>query len=142
MSAKRTIFTIGYGGKTREQFLEPLKQHGIEVVADVRIYPNRASMGMYVKAKSPDKGIEKTLGDAQIGYEWFEELGNPDPKDPEMKAFRHLVAHEAAERTRRLIELGSRKTVCLLCSEKAHEDCHRSIIGDYLASQGWEVVPL
>ena len=69
MSAKRTIFTIGYGGKTREQFLGPLKQHGIEVVADVRIYPNRASMGMYVKAKSPDKGIEKTLGDAQIGYE-------------------------------------------------------------------------
>jgi hypothetical protein len=61
----------------------------------------------------------------------LEELGNPDPKYPELKAFRNLIARESADRTRRLIELGSRKTVSLLC-----EDCHRSIIGEYLASQG------
>jgi uncharacterized protein (DUF488 family) len=136
MSAKRTIFTISYGGKSREEFLEPLKRHGVEVVADVPMFPGRASMGMYGKAKSSGKGIEKTLGEAGMGYEWVEELGNPDLKDPEMKGLRDLLAREAAEHTRRLTELASRKTVCLLCSEKAHEDCHRSLIGDYLAEPG------
>jgi uncharacterized protein (DUF488 family) len=137
-----TIFTIGYGGKGREQFLDPLKESGVVVVADVRAHPNRASMGIYVRAKTPDKGIEKTLGDVGIAYEWFEELGNPDPKDPGMQAFRDLLAREAGGRVERLVALASQSTTCLLCAEKDPKACHRSIIADHLSAEGWEIVHL
>ena len=140
-SNRGTIFTVGYGGKSREQFLEPLIANRIELIADIRMQPNRASMGMYVKAKSPEKGIEKTLSDASIAYEWFEELGNPDRTD-QLVTFRALMARSGPERTRRLIETASRARTCLLCAEKNHDVCHRAIVGDYLKGQGWRVIHL
>jgi uncharacterized protein (DUF488 family) len=142
MDSRRTLFTIGYGGRGRDEFTTLLRDHEVEVVADVRMHPERASMGIFVKAKTADKGIEKTLGQAGIGYEWFEELGNPDPKDPEMQAFRDLIGREGTERTARLRELAARKTVCLLCAEKSPGACHRSIVSDFLAGEGWEVLHL
>ena len=70
------FFTIGYGGRNPEEFLDLLKQNNVRTLVDVRLRPDRASMGIWAKAKTPDKGIEKVLGDAGIGYCSFVELGN------------------------------------------------------------------
>ncbi len=45
-------------------------------MVDVRIHPDRAGMGVYVRAKSPDRGIEKPLGDRGISHHAILELGN------------------------------------------------------------------
>ena len=140
--AHGVIYTIGYGGKGRQEFIEALKKLGIETIADVRMAPNRASMGMYVKAKTPQKGIQRMLGEAGIEYVWLEELGNPDREDPEMTLYRTVVWQELPQRTLRLVELATAKVTCLLCAEKDVHRCHRGIIGDFLRKAGWEVIDL
>ena len=70
------FYTIGYGGRVPAEFASLLVLHGVRSVADVRIHPERASMGTYVKARSTDKGIEKLLGDCGIAYRSILELGN------------------------------------------------------------------
>ena len=70
------LVTIGYGGCNPYDFVAVLLAHGIRAIVDIRLQPQRASMGSYVKAKSPEKGIQKLLGSAGILYYWLSELGN------------------------------------------------------------------
>jgi uncharacterized protein (DUF488 family) len=134
-----TFYTIGYGGRRPEEFLELLVGHGIRAVADVRIRPDRASMGAYTRAKSPDKGIERLLGDRGIEYRAILELGN---------LFRdlddwHAVYQAFFDRTGDLLVGrldGLPRPFCLMCAEKRVADCHRLIIADFLISnRGWPV---
>jgi uncharacterized protein (DUF488 family) len=62
------FYTIGYGGRNPQGFLDLLKQNYVRTLVDVRLRPDRASMGVWAKAKTSDKGIEKVLRDAGIGY--------------------------------------------------------------------------
>jgi uncharacterized protein (DUF488 family) len=132
------VYTIGYGGRKPEELVDLLRSQGVATVVDVRLRPDRASMGAYVQAKSSDKGIERLLGSAGIGYVWLAELGNV-----------FLGQEDWAERYARLIEragdllterLGDvKRPFCLLCAEKRMGDCHRRIIADHLTSRGWTV---
>ena len=70
------FYTIGYGGRLPEELAGLLVARGVRSVADVRIRPDRASMGAFVKARTPDKGIEKLLSERGIAYRSFLELGN------------------------------------------------------------------
>ncbi len=70
------FYTVGYDGRKPQEFLDLLKQKGVKVVIDVRLRPDRSSMGSYAKAKSQDKGIQKLLSSVGIEYISTVELGN------------------------------------------------------------------
>ncbi len=132
----RAFFTIGYGGRPPEEFIGLLHAHGVRTVADVRIKPERAHMGAYTKAKTPDKGIEKLLADAEIGYRSLPELGNvfldmADWTTP----YAELIERAGELLTRRLVPLP--RPFCLLCAEKRVAECHRRMIADHLVGRGW-----
>ena len=132
------LYTIGYGGRKPDEFLRLLKDNGIRAVVDVRLRPDRSSMGTYAKARTPDKGIEGLLGRADIQYFSFVELGNLflDFDDWQTR-YGQLMDRAGDLLTQRLCHVS--QPFCLLCAERSPERCHRSIIAEYLARKGYEV---
>jgi uncharacterized protein (DUF488 family) len=129
------LFTIGYGGVAPKAFTECLMKAGIRTVVDVRLRPDRASMGVYVKAKAPDKGIEHLLREAGLEYRSLPELGNLflDYGDWRER-YKALLARAGDLLVSRLADVPG--PICLLCAERRPEECHRKLIGDYLAATG------
>ena len=113
--------------------------HGVRSIADVRIHPERASMGAYVKARTADKGIEKLLVDQGIAYRSILELGNlfRDLEDWR-PAYSALFERAGDLLVARLGELP--EPFCLMCAEERVADCHRLVIAEFLvATRGWTV---
>jgi uncharacterized protein (DUF488 family) len=134
-----TVFTIGYGGRGKDDFLALLKANGVKTVVDIRLRPDRASMGIWVKAKTADKGIEHWLSEAGIGYRSIVELGNvflgfPDWQD----RYRRLLDSAGGLLTERLDSIPG--PICLLCAEKRVAECHRQDVANYLAQHRGAVV--
>ena len=139
IGALMKFYTIGYGGRVPAEFASLLHEHGIRSVADVRIHPERASMGVYVKARMADKGIERLLAEQGIAYRSILELGNLFRDfDDWRPSYRALFERAGDLLVGRLDELP--EPFCLLCAEKRVADCHRLVIADFLvATRGWSV---
>jgi len=130
------FFTIGYGGRKPDEFLDILGRFGVAIVVDVRLRADRASMGSYAKAKDPSKGIEGLLGRAGIEYLSLVELSNLFLDfDDWQRMYRTLLEKAGDLLVERLLRIS--KPFCLMCAEKLAEQCHRAIIAEYLVNKGW-----
>jgi len=132
------IYTIGYGGRKPQEFLDLLKENSIKAVVDVRLRPDRSSMGTYAKAKDTNKGIQGLLSRSNIHYFSFVELGNifSDFTDWEER-YRRLMDKAGDLLAERLSQVP--KPFCLMCAERDTNRCHRSIIAAYLQKKGYDV---
>src|SRR5262249_12629583 len=114
---------------------------GVKMVVDVRLRPDKASMGSYAKAKTSEKGIEALLAAHGIGYRALPELGNPFLGDDDWpRLYEELIRKAGDLLTRRLA--GVPEPWCLMCAEKRVEQCHRRTIANYLVAQGHEATHL
>ena len=130
-------FTVGYGGRPPDEFARLVAAHGVATVVDVRLRPDRASMGSYALAKDPDKGIAGLLSRAGVGYVSLPELGNLFLGYPDSLA-RYAAFLEAAGPHLFDRLAGVPGPVCLLCAEKRVAECHRLAIADHLTrTRGW-----
>ena len=133
----RTLFTIGYEGLDLPRFLKFLTCHRIQILVDVREL-----------AFSRKKGFSKTalsgaLTETGIRYVHLSKLGSPrdvrhalhdeEDYDAFFRAYRqHLEKQEdAIDELLDLIEEGT--GICLMCFEKDHEKCHRSLLAEYVS---------
>lgn len=135
----KKLFTIGYGGRSPADFVALLTRAGVRCVVDVRLRPDKASMGAFVKARTPDKGIEKLLAGAGIAYRSLPELGNPFLESDDWPGrYARYFAAAGELLLDRLAEVP--EPFCLLCAEKRAADCHRRTIAEFLAARdGWSV---
>lgn len=124
----KLLFTIGHSTHDFDQFLALLKQHEIEVVADVRSQP----YSRFPWFSRP--ALEKTLKEAGIRYVFLGlELGaRRDERECYIgpRADYELIARTPAfeagmERLRTGVE-GYR--IALMCSEREPLDCHRTVL--------------
>jgi uncharacterized protein (DUF488 family) len=127
------VFTVGYGGRSKEEFLSLIKSNGINTVVDIRLRPDRARIGFWSKAKTSDKGIEGWLSQAGIRYKSFIELGNIflDYHDWHER-YEKLMNSCGGLLTQQLVNIPG--PICLLCAERIVEECHRKLVADFLAS--------
>jgi uncharacterized protein (DUF488 family) len=136
-----TFYTIGYGGRPPAEFVRLLTEAGVRTVADVRLRPDRSSMGSYKFTGKPDTGIVKLLADAGIGYASLPELGNLFLGfDDSLARYTAFFERSADLLAPRLLDLPG--PFCLLCAEKKLDECHRKAIADHLTRHGHEPVHL
>jgi len=124
------LYTLGHSILDIEHFVVLLKDHGVELVVDVRSTPQSARMPHF---SSP--AFEKLLQAEQVDYLFLgEELGGrPDDADAylpnglvDYRARRKSYAFQAGL-ARLEKELGS-CTVAMLCAEEDPLECHRFLM--------------
>ena len=141
-----TVWTIGHSTRSLDEFLELLRLHEIEEIADVRSFPG--------SRKYPHFGQEalaETLQKHGVAYEWFKDLGGrrrPDPHSPHttwrnasFRAYADYMQTPAfREALRELTQRAENARIALMCAEAVWWRCHRSMVSDALCVQGTTVV--
>ncbi len=133
------LFTIGYEKATLDHFIGTLQEAGVSILVDVRD-----------RAQSRRKGFSKTalaeaLSSHGIRYLHLKVLGDPKPgreaaRAGEWTKFRKIYGEviqqsDAIEALDQIVELAQTSSVCLMCYERAHKECHRAIVVEQIADR-------
>ena len=143
----RTLFTIGYEGKTLDEFLGELEKARVELLIDVRAV-----------AASRRPGFSKTalsgaLAERGIDYLHLRPLGTPAAgrqaaragRTAEMRAIYadQLETPEAELAMIRVLAEAGERRAALLCFEREAPGCHRSMLAERMIDrEPFEVVDL
>lgn len=141
-SQERTLFTIGHGTRTLEDFVALLREHGIDVVVDVRTSPYSAYVPVYNR-----EALSTALRAHGFRYIFLgEELGGR-PEGDEYYTNGHADYGKMAtrpefkaglERLENGVAQGYR--LALLCSELKPEACHRTrLVAKELVHRGMNI---
>ena len=129
------LWTIGHSTATIESFLELLRTHSINAIADVRSAPYSARMPWF--SQSP---LGLTLKNNGIQYLWIGDQlggrpGDPSHYDDDGHALYGLMSETSPfEIGVERIEAAALKfRLAIMCSEEDPKDCHRNtLIGTVL----------
>lgn len=124
------VFTVGYAGRTLDEFITTLLRARIERVVDVRALPLSRRKGF---SKSP---LRQALVAAGIEYVHLKVAGNPhrSAKGDIERCLALYSAHVDAnpDVIEAVEDAVSNKRSVLLCVEETAHGCHRSVITDRL----------
>jgi uncharacterized protein (DUF488 family) len=137
------IFTIGYGNRSIQSFIQLLKKFEIDLLIDVRSVPQSRYLPDY-----NSKRLELHLVNHQLSYLFLgKELGGR-PSDPSCytegkvdydKIVSKLFFIKGIEEVQNMNNDGL--TVAVMCAEQSPIHCHRKLlIGDYLHGEGYEIL--
>jgi len=134
-----TLFTLGYEGKSIEQYLNELIRNNISLLIDIRKNPLSRKYGFsknqlknYCEAVEikyyhfPELGIESALRQDLTDFESYTKL---------FEIYRENLEFKTEELNTILQLLIEFKRVALTCFEKDHSQCHRSILADRINFQ-------
>lgn len=125
-----SLFTIGYEGKTIDQFVTQLKANRIGILVDVRKNPISRRPG-FSKSK-----LRAACEKASIDYIHFPELGVPSERREDLKTdqdrqelwdwYDAAVIPHHHEQLQQILQMSEKKRVALTCFEAKPHECHRS----------------
>jgi uncharacterized protein (DUF488 family) len=126
-----TVYTIGHGRHSFDDFLALLDQHGVQFVCDVRAF---------ARSRWPQFNglvLQSLLSEHGIGYEHVPETGGKTRPIPE----------DLARGIDRIVEIASEVSTVIMCSESAplskhktpRANCHRvGMLSPMLRAKGVE----
>jgi len=127
------LYTIGYEGRTLDEFVAQLKEFDISILVDVREIPHSRKKGF---SKIP---LSRCLREYHIDYLHVQELGSPKRLrqklrlDGDHNYFSDEYYKYIRSRTKIIKDLYASilgKVCCIMCYEKSFENCHRNIVAD------------
>ncbi|MXX12248.1 MAG: DNA helicase RecQ [Gemmatimonadetes bacterium] len=138
------IYTIGYGSRSIEQFIEVLQQHEIAYLIDVRSTPYSR-----YKPEFSKEALEEKLQQYRIRYVFMGDTLGGHPDDETCYDEKGQVDYEKVKDTevyqrgleRLQTAFAQQQCIALMCSEGKPEHCHRSkLIGASLTAQDLPVI--
>lgn len=136
----KALHTIGYEGSSINEFIGSLNRAGIDLLIDVRELPLSRKRGFSKNA------LSSHLASHNIDYLHLKGLGDPKPGRLAARAGRyadfkrifsaHMRTELAQTDLQKGIEVAKKRSVCLLCFERDHKNCHRCIVAEEMAKQG------
>ncbi len=127
--AEKTLFTVGHSSRSIDEFIDLLREHNIEAIADVRSQPYSARFPHFSM-----QALQASLRGAGIRYVFLgRELG---ARRDEREVYENgQVRYERIVDTTlfqrgidRVVNGSDRYRICLMCAEKDPLDCHRSVL--------------
>jgi uncharacterized protein (DUF488 family) len=143
------LYTIGYEGRTLHQLMKSLAYYSVDTVVDVR-----------EKAGSRNRDFNKRrlrqhLEGEYIKYIHIPQMGTPKPLRKELKStgdyqkffaeIENLLQGKSEELAQILKLIESGRKVALLCLEKDHNKCHRSVVAKLVSEKsdnGIRIMPI
>lgn len=127
------VVSIGYEGRTLDDLLYRLKEAGVTRVLDVR------AVAVSRKPGFSKKVLAVRLAEHGIGYTHLPQAGNPyrQMRSSIERCLARYCAYleENPDIIDCLINSLSQSPVALLCYERRHDHCHRSVLIDHLRSR-------
>jgi hypothetical protein len=136
------VFTIGYEGRTPDEFLRILQSNGIKRLADVREIANSRKTGF------SSSTLEDFLRKHGIEYVHLKALGSPQSDrqrlriDNDFASFSsrfRRVLESRKDDLNLLISFAVEKPTAIMCFELDASKCHRSIIASRILDLGFDV---
>jgi len=141
-------FTVGHSTRPLAEFIDLLEPNGVARVIDVRSFPRSRTNAQYNVESLP-----AALESHGIGYEHMPALGGKRgrsrdvPEDTnafwDVEGFHNYADYALGDEFRRglerLLAIGDRERVAVMCAEAVWWRCHRRIIADYLLAADRDV---
>ncbi len=139
------LYTIGYEGRSKDEFIDSLRSSGIRNLVDVRELPWSRKAGF---SRAP---LCELLTANGIAYMHLKPLGSPRKlreglrSNGDFNAFARAYSGYLAEQTETLDLLASSarlQPTVIMCFERDPSKCHRSMIASRLASSGFDIMDI
>jgi uncharacterized protein (DUF488 family) len=138
------LHTIGYEGSTSDAVLSVLRAAGIALLIDVRAVAASRKPGF------SKRQLAAGLDAAGIGYVHLQQLGTPKPGRDAVRAghpermvpiFRsHMQGDRPQAELAAAIDLARTSRACLLCFERDHTTCHRTLVAEMIAAETGQAI--
>jgi uncharacterized protein (DUF488 family) len=140
--AATKVFTIGHSTRSIEAFIDMLKGHAVQRVADIRTVPRSRHNPQFNR-----DALSEALLQAGIGYTHMAQLGglrharkdslNIGWRNDSFRGFAdYMQTPEFAAALEVLIQAAKQEQIAIMCAEAVPWRCHRSLIGDALKARG------
>ncbi|MDR2401222.1 MAG: DUF488 domain-containing protein [Deferribacteraceae bacterium] len=139
------LYTIGFAKKSAKQFFELIRNNDIDILLDIRLN-NRSQLAGFTKCDDIAYFLPNIC---QCSYKYCPEYA---PTKDILDDFKNkkIAWGEYSEKYTSLMESRNNyhafvdeyakySNVCLLCSEPAHENCHRRLLAEMIARKNSDI---
>ena len=139
-----TLYTVGHSNRSLDELLNLLLNADIGVLVDIRARPQSRRFphfsGDMLRAAAEQAGLAYHWAGRQLGG--LRESAHAALADGLRGFADYMDTAEFQMAAAQLARLAARAPTAILCAERMPEECHRSLIADYLTLRGMRVIHL